>query len=141
MKIERDEDTFSELKAMSEDIHLLSRNYNGEIIGIDYYTNLAVLSQEQLTELDQLWHKKVEICLKEKLASQWMVVQVMLLSLTAIYIAAITGGKLARVIAGVVAMIAMIAIIEDDRVRIAKRNLSDARRVYQRLSEFQSKFD
>lgn len=141
MKIERDEDTFSELKAMSEDIHLLSRNYNDEIIGIDYYANLAVLSQEQLTELDQLWHKKVETCLKEKLASQWMVVQVMLISVAMIYIAAISGGKLAGVIAGVVAMLTMIAMIEDDRVRIAKRNLSDARRVYQRLSEFQSKFD
>ena len=133
MKIERDEDTFSELKLMGEDIHLISRNYNDEIIGIDYYSNLSVLSHTELEELQALWLRKSETCYKEKLASQWMVVQIILLIIGTTYIAAFTGGKLPGIIAGVIGLLAMIAMVEDERVSIAKRNCVDAKKVYERL--------
>jgi len=133
--IERDEDTFAALKEMAEDIHLISRNHNDEIIGIEYYNTLSVLSHDELMELEQLWHYKCNTCHKEKLASQWMVIQVFMLISVAIYIAWVTGG-IAGTISSIVGVIAVIAMIEDKRVRIAKRNLADARKVHQHLSDF-----
>lgn len=133
--IERDEDTFAALREMAEDIHLVSRNHNDELIGIEYYNNLHVLSRDELNELEQLWHRKSIICHKEKLASQWLVIQVLLLIGFAIYIAWLAGG-IAGTISSIIGVIAMIAMIEDKRVRIAKRNLADARRVHQHLSRF-----
>ena len=121
---------------MAEDIHLLSRNYNDEIIGIDYYANLSVLTLSQLEELEALWHYKVETCYKEKLASQWMIVQVILFVVATVYIAAVTGGKLPGIIAGVLGLLALIAMLEDNRVSIAKRNFSDAKRVYEHLKTY-----
>lgn len=133
--LERDEDTFAALKEMAEDIHLVSRNHNDEIIGIEYYNTLSVLSYDELMELEQLWHYKCTTCHKEKLASQWMVVQVFMLISLAIYIAWVSGG-IAGAISSIVGVVAMIAMIEDKRVRIAKRNLADARKVHQHLSDF-----
>ena len=45
MIIERNEDVFSALKDMAGDIHLVSRNYNDELIGIHFYANLNVLTK------------------------------------------------------------------------------------------------
>lgn len=133
--IERDEDTFAALKEMAEDIHFLSRNYNDELIGIEYYNQLSILSHDELVELERLWHYKCTTCHKEKLASQWMVVQVFILICVAIYIAWISGG-IAGTISSIVGVVAMIAMIEDKRVRIARRNLADARKVHQHLRDF-----
>jgi hypothetical protein len=44
-------------------------------------------------------------------------------------------GGIAGTLISIVGVIAMIAMIEDKRVAIAKRNLSDARQVYQILGE------
>jgi hypothetical protein len=130
--IERDEDTFIMLREMAEDIHLVSRNYNDELIGIDYYNNLSVLTKPELIELESLWKHKCNTCYKEKLASQWMVMQVFILISIAITIAWFSGG-IAGAISSLVGVVAMIAMIEDKRVMLAKRNLADARRVYQHL--------
>ncbi|BDZ73685.1 hypothetical protein GCM10025856_14040 [Methylophaga marina] len=94
--IERDEDTFSALKEMAEDAQLVSRNHNDELIGLEYYSNLAVLSDDELGLLVRLWHEKYVTCQKEKLASQWMVIQIFILILLAIYVAWVSGGLLVR---------------------------------------------
>lgn len=130
--IERDEDTFAALRAMAEDIHLVSRNYNDELIGIEYYNHLDVLSRDELDELLQLWQLKCRTCHKEKWASQWMVVQVMLLIAGANYLAWLSGG-IPGTLFSIMGVIAAIAMIEDKRVRRGKQNLADARRVYQHL--------
>lgn len=134
--IERDEDTFAALREMAEDIHLVSRNHNDELIGIEYYNNLQVLSTQELDELVTLWQRKKITCHKEKLASQWLVMQVLLLIAFAIYVAWLSGG-ISGTISSLIGMIAMIKMIEDKRVRIARRNLADASRVYQHLSDYQ----
>jgi len=136
MKIERDEDTFAELKEMGEDIHLVSRNYNHEIIGIEYYANFDVLTKDELTELEAIWRHKTETCLKEKLASQWMLFQVIGMSSTVSYIAWVSAGKMAGVIAGVLGLLAFITMVEDNRIRIAKRNLADSRKVYRKILDY-----
>lgn len=133
--LERDENTFAALKEMAEDIHLVSRNDNDELIGIEYFNNLNVLSQDELVELEELWHRKKITCHKEKLACQWMVVQVFILIGFAIYIAWLSGG-LVGVIASMLGVFAMIAMMEDKRVSIARRNLADARQVHQHLTQF-----
>lgn len=130
--IERDEDTFVALKVMAEDIHLLSRNYNDELIGIEYYNKLHLLSDDEMSELLGLWQRKCITCHREKLASQWMVVQVLLMISAAIYLAWLSGG-IPGTLFSFIGLIAAIAMIEDQRVRKAKRNLADARRVYQHL--------
>lgn len=134
--IERDEDTYSALIEMAEDIHLVSRNHNDELIGIDYYNNLSILSREELDQLLSLWHRKTITCKKEKLASQWMVVQVLLFISFAIYLAWQFGGVIG-ILSSIIGVVAMIAMIEDKRVRTAKRNLADAKRVYHHLSQHQ----
>lgn len=130
--IERDEDTYAALRAMAEDIHLVSRNYNDELIGIEYYNKLQLLKDEELDAVLQLWQLKCRTCHKEKLASQWMVVQVMLLIVAANYLAWLSGG-IPGTLFSILGVIAAIAMIEDKRVRRGKRNLADARRVYQHL--------
>tara|TARA_R110000772_G_scaffold263066_1_gene382602 strand:- start:648 stop:1130 length:483 start_codon:yes stop_codon:yes gene_type:complete len=135
MIIERNEDVFSALKDMAGDIHLVSRNYNDELIGIHFYANLNVLTTKELTELTHLWHVKVQTCHKEKWASQWMVVQIFLLISAAEYIASLSGGVIVVTIAGLLGIIAMIAMIEDTRVAKAKCNLKDAIIVHQRLHD------
>lgn len=132
--IERDEDTYTALREMAEDIHLVSRNHNDELIGIEYYNKLEILTREELDELLHLWHRKTVTCRKEKLASQWMVMQILMLIAFAIYVAWQMGG-IAGLLSSIVGVIAMIAMIEDKRVRLAKRHLADAHQVYQRLSE------
>jgi hypothetical protein len=134
--IERDEDTFAALREMAEDIHLVSRNHNDELIGIEYYNNLQVLSTEELDELVTLWQRKKITCRKEKLASQWLVLQVLMLIAFAIYIGWLSGG-ITGTISSLIGVIAMIKMIEDKRVRVARRNLADASRVYQHLADFQ----
>jgi hypothetical protein len=121
---------------MAEDIHLVSRNYNDELIGIEYYNKLELLSNDELTELLQLWQLKSRTCHKEKLASQWMVVQVMLLIAVANYLAWLSGG-IPGTLFSILGVIAAIAMIEDSRVRRSKQNLADARRVYQHLLDHQ----
>jgi len=133
MKKELDEDVFDALKEVAEDINLTSRNYNDELIGVEYYSNLHVLSQEQIIELSQLWKRKSLTCYKEKIASQWMLVQIFI-SIT-IYIAAFSAGVIIATLTGLLGIIAMIAMIEDKRVGVAKRNLHDARNVYQHLQK------
>lgn len=132
--IERDEDTYSALREMAEDIHLASRNHNDELIGIEYYNKLTTLSHEELEELLRLWQRKTITCRKEKLSSQWMVMQILMLIAFAVYVAWQLGG-FAGLLSSIIGVIAMIAMIEDKRVSIAKRNLADANRVYRHLSE------
>tara|TARA_R110001583_G_scaffold41891_1_gene133105 strand:+ start:544 stop:1008 length:465 start_codon:yes stop_codon:yes gene_type:complete len=132
---ESNEDVFNALKEMAEDISLVSRNYNDELIGIDYYANLAVLTTEELIELVSLWHVKMQTCHKEKLASQWMVIQILLIISTVIYIASISGGEIVVTIAGLLGIIGMIAMIEDTRITKAKRNLKDATTVHRHLQD------
>ena len=137
MDRERDEDTFKALKEMAEDIHLGSRNYNDELIGIDYYANLSVLTDQQLAELRTLWHDKCVTCQKEKLASQWMLIQMLLFVILTAYVSWLTG-DVTGIISGFISVMAMMFIIEDKRVFKAKKNLQDARRVYQHLVEFKN---
>jgi len=135
--MEKDEDTFAALKEMAEDIHLRSRNHNDELIGIEYYSNLAVLTGPQRRQLEQLWGDKCLTCHKEKLASQWMVVQVFILISVAMYIAWLSGG-VAGAIASIIGVVAMIAMIEDKRVQTAKRNWQDAKDVYHHLCQYRA---
>ncbi|HAO23570.1 MULTISPECIES: hypothetical protein [unclassified Methylophaga] len=130
--MEKDEDTYSALKIMAETIDLSSRNDNDEIIGLEYYVNFNVLTEDELGELIQLWEQKLVTCQKEKLASQFMVVQVFGLISLAMFIAWLSGG-IAGAIASIVGVIGMIAMIEDKRVQKAKRNLSDAEKVCNKL--------
>jgi membrane protein insertase Oxa1/YidC/SpoIIIJ len=132
---ELNKDVFVTLKDMAEDIHLVSRNYNDELIGIDYYANLAVLKAAELTELIDLWHVKTQTCHKEKLASQWMVIQIFIIISFAEYMASISGGVIVVTIAGLLGIIAMIAMLEDKRTSNAKRNLKDAITVHQHLQD------
>lgn len=132
--IERDEDTFSALRAVAEDINLSSRNHNDEIIGVDYYANLQILTPGELKVLLSLWQRKQQTCRKERWASQWMVVQVCILIMLAMFIAWLSGG-FAGIFASIVGIVAMIAIIEDKRVAVAKRNLQDAIKVCERLQQ------
>jgi hypothetical protein len=136
MKIERDEDVFDAIKEVGEDIHLESRNYNNELIAIEYYKKLSVLSLEQLITLESIWSEKTHTCLKEKLASRWMVIQVILIIVTVTYIAWFTAGDYAAIVAGVLGMIAIVRMLEDDRVRIASKKYKDATLVYEHLKKF-----
>ncbi len=139
MKIERDEDVFEAIKAVGEDIHLGSRNYNDELIAIEYYKNLTVLSYDQLTTLEQIWHDKVNTCLKEKLASRWMLIQVILIILAVTYIAWFSAGEYAAIIAGILGLIAIVRMLEDDRVRIATKHERDAISVHNHLTTYINK--
>lgn len=130
--MEKDEDTYSALKMMAETIDMSSRNDNDEIIGLEYYVNVHVLTEEELAELTQLWEKKLATCQKEKLASQLMVVQVFFLIGLAMFIAWLSGG-IAGAIASIVGVVGLIAMIEDKRVNKAKRNLKDAEKVCNKL--------
>lgn len=129
MKIERDEDTFDAIKEMAENIDLSSRNYNDELIAIDYYNKLNVLSNQELTTLIQLWEAKTRTCYKEMLASRWMVIQIILLLSLVMYVAWLSGGHYAGIIAGMLGTFGMIAMLEDKRPRIAKMNYLDAIKV------------
>ena len=132
---ELDEDVFVALKDIAEEINLESRNYNDELIGIDYYANLAFLTAAELTDLIDLWHVKTQTCHKEKLASQWMVIQIFIIISFAEYMASISGGVIVVTIAGLLGIIAMIAMLEDKRASNAKRNLKDAITVHQHLQD------
>jgi hypothetical protein len=136
MQIERDEDTFDAIKNMAENIDLASRNYNDELIAIDYYKNLTVLTKTQLQVLEQLWHHKVRTCYKEMLASRWMVLQILLLLCLVMYIAWISGGHYVGIIAGIFSISGMIAMIEDKRVSIAKKNYLDAIKVHHHILNY-----
>lgn len=133
MERERVEDTYQKLMEVAEDISLCSRNYNDELIGIDYYQQLDVLSNEQLQRLVAAWHRRWQTCKKEKLASQFMVFQVLGLISLAMWIAWLTGGWFGA-IASIAGVVGMMKMIEDDRVRKAKRNLADAEHVYRTLA-------
>ncbi len=132
MKIERDEDTYSELKEMALNIHLISRNYNNEVIGVEYYANFDALTESELIDLELLWHNKVITCRKEKYASVWMAVQVILFSLFSIYIAWLSH-PYAGIAAAVIALISIMKISEEKRIRRATRNLVDAQLVHDKL--------
>lgn len=138
MKIEKDEDTYSELKEMALDIHLVSRNYNNEVIGIEYYANIDVLTDDELTELESLWHHKVNTCLKEKFASNWMMVQILVISVINIYIAWLSH-PYAGIAAFVVLLIFILKIADERRIKKAKRNLADARLVHDKLAAHMDK--
>ncbi len=138
MKIEKDEDTYSELKEMALDIHLVSRNYNKEVIGIEYYSNFDVLTEKELLELESLWHKKVNTCLKEKFASNWMMVQILVISTLNIYLAWLSH-PYAGVVAAVVLLIFILKIADEKRIRKAKLNLADARLVHEKLLKYVKK--
>lgn len=133
--MEKDEDTYIALKMMAETIDLSSRNDNDEIIGLEYYVNLQVLTDDELAELTQLWEKKLATCQKEKLASQFTVVQVFGLIGLAMLIAWLSGG-VAGAIASMIGVVGMIAMIEDKRVKKAKRNLKDAEKVCNKLRSY-----
>ncbi len=142
MQIERDEDTFDAIKTMAENIDLASRNYNDELIAIDYYKNLDVLTKQQLKELEVLWHNKTRTCYKEMLASRWMVIQIILLLALVMYIAWLSGGHYAGVIAGIFGFFGMMVMIEDKRVSIAKQNYHDSVKVHHHLMDyFNKKFE
>lgn len=136
--MEKDEDTYSALKAMAETIDLSSRNDNDEIIGLEYYPNFHVLSEAELSELIVLWEHKLATCQKEKLASQFTVVQVFALIALAMLIAWLSGG-MAGTIASMIGIVGMIAMIEDTRVKRAKRNLKDAEKVCRKLRAYMTK--
>lgn len=133
--MEKDEDTYSALKIMAETIDLSSRNDNDEIIGLEFYVNFNVLTEDELSELLQLWEQKLAICQKEKLASQFTVVQVFGLIGLAMFIAWLSGG-IAGAIASMIGIVGMIAMIEDKRVKKAKRNLKDAEKVCNKLRAY-----
>jgi hypothetical protein len=138
MKRELDEDTYQALMDMGGEIHLMSRNYNDEVIGIEYYANFSVLTQDELIKLEELWRYKVSLCQKEKMASQWMVIQGILGISLANYIAYITGGWVGALFS-ITSVVAMIAMIEDQHVRLAKQNLKDAKTVYNKIALFLEK--
>lgn len=126
--MENDADTFDQLMIMAEDVHLRSRNHNDEVIGIEFYNNLSVLSDDERQTLIDAWQDKHRTCVKERLASQWMVIQVMLLTGLAMWIAWMSGG-IAGALVSIAGIIGIIAMIEDKRVQIAKRNLEDCEAV------------
>lgn len=126
--MEKDADTFKALMEMSEDIHFRSRNHNDEVIGIEYYNNLNVLNDDELRTLIEAWQKKHRLCVKERLASQWMVIQVILLTALAMWIAWLSGGIFGALVS-IAGIIGIIAMIEDKRVQLAKRNLEDCEAV------------
>lgn len=90
--MEKDEDTYNALKVVAESISLSSRNDNDEVIGIEYYNHLEVLTAAELVELGMLWQKRKILCHKERLASQLMIVQVFVLITLAMFIAWLSGG-------------------------------------------------
>jgi hypothetical protein len=139
MHIERDEDTFEAIREVAVGIDLGSRNYNDELIAIHYYKKLDVLTAPELEQLIELWQHKSHICYKEMLASRWMVIQIILLLSLVMYIAWLSGGRYAAVGAGVFCVSGMIAMIEDKRVSIAKRNYRDALLVRRHLEHFKDK--
>ncbi len=126
--MEKDADTFKALMEMAEDLHLSSRNHNDEVIGIEYYNNLDVLSGEERQTLIDAWHKKHRLCVKERLASQWMVIQIILLTALAMWIAWMSGGVFGALVS-IAGIIGIIAMIEDKRVQVAKKNLEDCEAV------------
>lgn len=136
--MEKDEDTFDALKAIAESISLSSRNDNDEVIGIEYYNHIEVLTALELAELNILWQKRKILCHKERWASQLMVVQVFVLITLAMFIAWLSGG-IAGALASIVGIVGIIAMIEDKRVGIAKRNLRDAEQICLRLRQQQVK--
>ena len=133
--MEKDEDTYTALKMMAETIDLSSRNDNDEIIGLEYYVNFNVLTDDELAELIQLWEQRLTTCRKEKLASQFTVIQVFGLIGLAMLIAWLSGG-IAGAIASMIGVVGMIAMIEDKRVKKAKRNLKDAEKVCNKLHPY-----
>lgn len=136
--MEKDEDTFDALKAVAESISLSSHNDNVEVIGIEYYNHLEVLTAAKLAELDILWQKRKILRHKERLASQMMIFQVFVLITLAMFIAWLSGG-FAKALASIVGIVGIIAMIEDKRVGIAKRNLRDAEQICLRLRQQQAK--
>lgn len=136
--MEKDEDTFDALKAVAESITLTSRNDNDEVIGVEYYNHLELLTPAELAELITLWQKRKLLCHKERWASQLMVIQVFILISLAMFIAWLSGG-IAGALVSIVGIVGIIAMIEDKRVTIAKRNFRDAEQIYFRLQQQQSK--
>jgi hypothetical protein len=136
MKRERDEDIFDAMVVMANDIHYRSRNYNQELIGIDYYRNLHTLSKAQLQQLDLLWAKKARNCYKEKLASQWFIAQLLLLIGVSVYVAMVLNHPFVSVTSFIVSATCAVLVIDDKRVRVAKANLRDARGVHEHIQRY-----
>lgn len=135
--MEKDEDTFEALKTVAESISLSSRNDNDELIGVEYYNHLQVLTPAELAVLNTLWQKRKLHCQKERWASQWMVLQVFMLIFLAMFIAWLSGG-IAGALASIVGIVGIIAMIEDKRVATAKRNYRDAEQICLQLQQQQS---
>jgi Flp pilus assembly protein TadB len=108
------------------------------VIGIEYYKNFDVLTEKELKELENLWHQKVNTCVKEKFASNWMMVQILVISVINIYIAWLSH-PYAGVAACVVLLIFILKIADEKRIKKAKRNLADARLVHNKLLKYLEK--
>lgn len=126
--MESDADTSQALLEMADEVHRSSRNHNDEVIGIEYYNNLRILSEHERVVLLEAWQQKQRLCVKERLASQWMVIQVMLLTVMAMWIARLSG-DVPGVLVSIAGIIGMIFMIEDKRVQTAKWSLEDCEAV------------
>lgn len=126
--------TYEALMASAENTSLSSRNHNDELIGIDYCQLDDDLSDEQLTALQQAWHNKRRRTVKEKVSAQFMIVQLTLLMLAAAVSAWFIGGIIG-IITSLVGLMGLFIVIDSKRVTQAKKNLSDAERVYTMLIE------
>jgi len=126
--------TYQALMASAEDTSLRSRNHNDELIGIDFCQQLDALSNEQVTTLEQAWNNKRRQALKEKISAQFMIVQLTLLMLVAAISAWFIGGIIGM-FTSLIGLMGLFIVIDSKRVTDAKKNLSDAERVYSVLSK------
>lgn len=56
--MESDADTSQALLEMADEVHLSSHDHNDEVIGIEYYNNLRVLSEHERVVLLEAWQQK-----------------------------------------------------------------------------------
>jgi hypothetical protein len=120
---------FDELLSTAESDSLCSRNHNNELLGIDCYQQLSLLSHTQLSRLEEAWQRKRLRAQKEKISSQFMIVQMTLLMLIAVICAWFIGG-IVGLITSLVGIFGLFIVIDSKRVSTAKQNLLDADAIY-----------
>ncbi len=122
------ESLYRELLTTAESISLVSRNHNDELIAVEFCHQLDWLSREQLDRLLEAWQQKRSRAHKEKLSAQFMIVQMTLLMLIAAASAWLIGG-LIGILASLAGITGLLMVLDRQRVRQAKQQLSDAERI------------
>jgi len=120
---------FNELLSNAESSSLSSRNHNNELLGIDCYPELSQLNRTQLSRLEEAWQIKRRRAHKEKISSQFMIVQMIVLMLVSVVCAWFIGG-IVGLITSLVGIFGLFIVIDSKRVSTAKQNLLDADAIY-----------